>query len=74
MAARPTTASTVEAAHVWVLRDGLPVQVPVTIGLDNDTSVEIAAGDLKPGDQVVISEQGGDGTGAGGAAPGFFRL
>jgi HlyD family secretion protein len=62
------------AAHVWVLRDGRPVQVPVTVGLDDDTAVEIAGGNLEPGDQVVISEQGGNGTGAAEAAPRFIRL
>lgn len=40
---------------VWVERDGKLVAVPVTVGLDDDTFAEIKAGDLKLGDQVVIS-------------------
>ena len=62
------------AAHVWVLRDGRPAEVPVTVGLDDDTSAEITGGQLAPGDQVVISEQGGGATGAAEGAPRFFRF
>jgi HlyD family secretion protein len=42
---------------VWVLRDGKPARLPVTVGLDDDTHAEIAAGDLKEGDQVIVNEQ-----------------
>jgi HlyD family secretion protein len=52
--------------HIWVLRDGRPVAVPVAFGLDDEAYTEIVKGDLKPGDQVVISEERGS---AGGAAP-----
>jgi HlyD family secretion protein len=41
---------------IWVERAGQLVQVPVTVGLVDDTSAEIKAGDLKLGDQVVTSE------------------
>ena len=40
-----------------MLRDGKPVRVAVTAGLDDDTYTEIVKGDLKAGDQVIISEQ-----------------
>ena len=43
-------------AVVWVLRGGKPVEIPVTVGLVNDTLAEIKAGDLKLTDQVVTSE------------------
>src|SRR5262249_8433808 len=43
---------------VWILRDGRPVQVAVTIGLDDDTYAEVTGGDVKPGDRVVVSEVG----------------
>ncbi len=43
--------------QVWVLRDSLPVAVPVVIGLDDDSFTEIMSGDLKPGDQVITKEQ-----------------
>jgi HlyD family secretion protein len=41
---------------VWVERDGKLVQVPLTIGLDDQTFAEVKAGDLKLGDRVVTSE------------------
>jgi HlyD family secretion protein len=47
-------------AQVWVLREGQagpPQRVPVTIGLDDDTFVEVLHGDLHPGDKVVVSER-----------------
>ena len=44
-------------ARVWVLRDGKPVRVAVTAGLDDDTFTEIVKGELKAGDLVIITEQ-----------------
>jgi len=44
-------------AHVYVLRDGKPVAVPVTAGLDDDSFTEIVSGDLKAGDPVITAEQ-----------------
>jgi len=41
---------------VWVERDGKLVQVPLTIGLDDQTFAAVKAGDLKLGDRVVTSE------------------
>jgi HlyD family secretion protein len=46
-----------EQPRVWAMRDGKPVAVPVTVGLDDDSFVEIVKADLKPDDRVVISEQ-----------------
>ena len=46
-------------ARVWVLRDGQPTPIAVTTGLDDDSFSEIVAGDLKPGDAVIVSEQSG---------------
>jgi len=46
-----------EQAQVWVVRDGKPVAVPVTTGLDDDNFTEIVTGDIKPGDQVITAEQ-----------------
>ncbi len=45
--------------RVWVMRDGHPVSVSVVLGLDDDSNTEIVSGDVKPGDQVVTSEQHG---------------
>ncbi len=44
-------------ARVWVLRDGKPVRVAVTAGLDDDTFTEIVKGELKAGDLVITAEQ-----------------
>ena len=46
-----------DQSRVWVLRDGKPVRVVVTAGLDDDTYTEIVKGDLKAGDEVIIAEQ-----------------
>jgi HlyD family secretion protein len=43
--------------RVFVLRDGEPVAVSVTTGLDDDSFTEIVAGDLKAGDLVITAEQ-----------------
>lgn len=50
-----------DQVQIWVLRDGKPVPFSVALGLDDDSFVEIVAGDIKPGDQVIIGEQGGTG-------------
>jgi HlyD family secretion protein len=41
--------------HVWILRDGDPVSLVVVPGLDDDNFTEIASGDLKAGDQVIVA-------------------
>ena len=60
------------STQVWVLRDGRPAAVPITIGLDDDTHAEVVQGELKPGDQVVTSEQSSGGS-TSSRLP-FFRL
>jgi HlyD family secretion protein len=45
-----------QGSHVWVLRDGRPVSVPVTLGLNDGTAVQITGGDLKSGDPVIVGE------------------
>ncbi len=42
---------------VWVLRDGTPTPVQVTVGLDDDEFTEVVQGDLKIDDKVIIAEQ-----------------
>ena len=42
---------------VWVLRQGRPIRVPLSIGLDDDTNAEVTGGDLHAGDQVIVSEE-----------------
>lgn len=41
---------------VFVLKDGKPVPVPVQTGITDDSHVEIAAGDLHPGQEVVVEQ------------------
>jgi HlyD family secretion protein len=45
------------SASVWVLREGKPVRVPITVGLDDNVNAEIVNGSLEQGDRVIISEQ-----------------
>ncbi|HEV2186001.1 MAG TPA: efflux RND transporter periplasmic adaptor subunit [Stellaceae bacterium] len=54
-------APTTRTGEVWVLSGGNPVRVAVTLGLDDDTYTEIIGGDLKAGDEVIVSEQRGGG-------------
>jgi HlyD family secretion protein len=46
---------------VYVLRNGAPVAVTVTLGLDDGTHTEIVQGALTENDQVVLSETSGGG-------------
>ncbi len=55
--AASATNPTASQAQVWVLRDGKPIAMPVDIGLDDESFVEIVGGDVKPGDQTIIAEQ-----------------
>lgn len=55
--ATSTRSGTGPQPHVWILRDGAPARIPVTVGLDDDTYAEIVKGDLKADDQVIIAEQ-----------------
>ena len=43
-------------ARVWVLRNGAPAAVPVTVGLEDGTWAEITGGKLEPGDAVITDE------------------
>jgi HlyD family secretion protein len=40
--------------QVWVLKDGVPTAVAVSIGLSDGERTEITDGDLQPGQEVVI--------------------
>ena len=44
-----TTRSSTAQAQVWVLRDGKPVAVPVDVGLDDDSFVEIVGENVQAG-------------------------
>jgi HlyD family secretion protein len=63
------------SAHVWVLQEGRPTQVPVTIGLDDDSFAEVVTGELQAGEPVIVSEQGrGRVAAPNGSRPPAFRL
>jgi HlyD family secretion protein len=68
-AATPVGDGAGDSGSVWVLRDGRPARVPVTVGLDDDANAEIVKGNLQPGDRVIVSEQQRTG-GASRQAPG----
>jgi len=55
--------------RVWVLKDGQPQPVPVTVGLADDNYAEILEGGLQAGQAVIVSEQLGA-AGRAGAAGG----
>jgi len=44
--------------QVWTLREGRPTAVPVQLGLQDGAFTEIVKGNLKPGDDLIISESG----------------
>jgi HlyD family secretion protein len=44
------------SAQVWVLRDGKPSAVPLTLGLEDGTYAEVTQGDLHEGDRVIVFE------------------
>jgi HlyD family secretion protein len=50
--------------RAWVLKDGKPVPVRVTIGISDGSFTEIVAGDLKEGDAVITDVAGGTPAGA----------
>ena len=43
-------------AHLWILRNGQPVSVPVELGIQAEDAVEITGGQLKPGDSVIVAD------------------
>ncbi len=45
------------SVRLWVLRDGRPQAVFVVAGLDDDANTEIVKGDLKPEDEIIVSEE-----------------
>jgi len=56
--------------QVWLLRNGKPVRVLVSEGLDDDTFTELTGGEIKVGDKVIVSERtGSNTTAANGASP-----
>jgi HlyD family secretion protein len=67
-----STAAKASGPKVWILRDGKPASIAVEPGLDDDVNTEIRSPALKPGDEVIVSEQAG-GEAASARLP-FLRL
>ena len=44
------------ASRLWVLREGVPVEVAVVTGLDDDSTTELVSGEVKPGDLAIVNE------------------
>jgi len=51
---RPQTTKQKKQQQVWILKDGQPVAVPITIGATNGSVTEVVAGDVKPGMILII--------------------
>ena len=49
-----TTTADRKDAHVWTLRAGVPVSVPIQTGETDGKSTVIIGGDLQPGTEVVV--------------------
>jgi len=71
----PMAGDATARGRVWVLREGQPAAVPVTVGLDDGSSVEVVDGDMHVGDRVIVSEvtSGGSAGSAPQAPPRFVR-
>ena len=47
------------SSQLWILRDGKPRAITVQLGLNDGANTEIVGGDLRPGDELIISVSGG---------------
>jgi len=55
---------------IYVLRNGKPMAVAVTLGITDNRNTEIVSGELKVGDQLIIADvQASDTTGTNGSGP-----
>lgn len=43
---------------VWILRDGKPERISVSLGVSDDNNTQIISTELKAGDEVIISKNG----------------
>jgi HlyD family secretion protein len=58
-----------ESRTVWLLRGGRPESVTLQTGLSDGTVSEIAQGDVKPGDEVIVEVLVSGKSASGGAGP-----
>ena len=64
-----TAAAADEGRRVFVLRDGEPEEVAVSVGLEDGTQAEITGDSLAVGDRVIVDVAGGERTGDASARP-----
>jgi HlyD family secretion protein len=57
-----------DGPRLFVLRNGEPVAVPVSVGLDDGNRVEITGGELADGDAVIVDQTGAAAAARGGAS------
>ena len=55
-AARTGTGGKRRETRVWILKDGQPAAVPVTVGLEDGTWAEITGGEISAGTAVITDE------------------
>lgn len=58
-----------EAYSVYVLKNGVPVQIPVKLGITDNRNTEVLSGELKVGDQVITGDMQTLGNQAGNQPP-----
>ena len=54
--AKPSRRQDGPARKVYVLRQGKPVAVPVTLGITDNKYTAVLSGNLKAGDQVIVGD------------------
>lgn len=62
------------SGKVYVLKDGIPVQVSVSLGISDNRNTEITGGELKAGDQVIVGEAQASNTPSSGGSPMRMRM
>lgn len=62
------------SGKVYVLKDGKPVQVSVSLGISDNRNTEITGGELKAGDQVIVAEAQASNTPSSGGSPMRMRM
>ena len=51
---RQQTATNKKQQQVWILKNGQPIAVPITIGSTNGSITEVTAGEIKPGMDLLV--------------------
>lgn len=62
------------SGKVYILKNGIPVQVSVSLGISDNRHTEITGGELKAGDQVIVGEAQASNTPSSGGSPMRMRM